>query len=55
MLKIVYLSLACLICTDVALIWFQNSTGLVICFYRKSEERCIRHIKSYHKCMVFYE
>ena len=32
MLKIVYLSLAYLICTDVALIWFQNSTGLVICF-----------------------
>ena len=33
MLEIVYLSLAVLIiCTNVALFWFHNSTGLATCF-----------------------
>ena len=30
---------------SVALFWFHNSTGLATCFYCKSEEPCIWHIK----------
>ena len=44
-----------LICTDVTLFWFHNSTGLAMCFKRKREEPCIWHIKNYQICMVFYE
>jgi len=31
-LKIVYMSLVVLIGTNVALFWFQNSTGFAMCF-----------------------
>ena len=44
----------CLICTDVTLNWFNNSTGLATCFNVKVKNFAFDN-SIYHKCMVFYE